>query len=162
VDAFALASAEVGVVFCTIVLITGPLWARPVWGIWWTWDPRLTSTFVLWLIYVSYLILRKFATGGQGAVLGAALSIFGFVDVPIVYFSIRIFRTQHPQPVIAGGENSGLEIHMLYAFLWNLLAFTILGLVIVWARYLVQRIDQAVEEAHKSAALREGAAGGTA
>jgi len=162
VDAFALASAEVGVVFCTIVLITGPLWARPVWGIWWTWDARLTTTFVLWLIYASYLILRKFATGGQGAVLGAALSIFGFADVPIVYFSIRIFRTQHPQPVIAGGENSGLEIHMLYAFLWNLLAFTILGLVIVWARYLVQRVDQAVEEAHKAAALRESAAGGAA
>jgi heme exporter protein C len=108
------------------------------------------------------LIRRKFATGGQGAVLGAALSIFGFADVPIVYFSIRIFRTQHPQPVIAGGENSGLEIHMLYAFLWNLLAFTILGLVIVWARYLVQRVDQAVEEAHKAAALRESAAGGAA
>src|SRR5271157_6213532 len=64
-DAFAVSTAEVGVVFCTVVLVTGPLWARPVWGIWWTWDARLTSTLVLWLIYVSYLVLRKFATGGQ-------------------------------------------------------------------------------------------------
>ena len=72
-DALALASAEVGVVFCTVVLVTGPLWARPVWGIWWTWDARLTSTLVLWLIYVSYLVLRRFATGAQTQVLAAAL-----------------------------------------------------------------------------------------
>ena len=108
-DALALASAEVGVSFCTIVLITGPLWARPVWGIWWTWDARLTSTLVLWLIYVSYLVLRHYATGGQVPVLAAALGIFGFVDVPIVYMAIRWFRTQHPQPVIGGGQGSGLD-----------------------------------------------------
>ena len=108
-DALAAASAEVGVVFCTIVLITGPIWARPVWGIWWTWDARLTTTLVLWLIYVSYLVLRRFAAGGQTQVLAAALAIFGFVDVPIVYMSIRWFRTQHPSPVMGGGENSGLD-----------------------------------------------------
>ncbi len=107
-DALALAAAEVGVSFCTIVLLTGPIWARPVWGIWWTWDARLTSTLVLWLIYVSYLVLRHYATGGQVPVLAAALGIFGFVDVPIVYMAIRWFRTQHPQPVIGGGEGSGL------------------------------------------------------
>jgi len=95
-DALAAASAEVGVVFCTIVLITGPIWAKPVWGIWWTWEARLTSTLVLWLIYVSYLILRRFAVGSQTQTLAAALAIFGFVDVPIVYMSIRWFRTQHP------------------------------------------------------------------
>ncbi len=112
-------------VFCTIVLITGPIWARPVWGIWWTWDARLTTTLVLWLIYVSYLVLRTFAAGGQTPVLAAALAIFGFVDVPIVYMSIRWFRTQHPSPVMGGGENSGLDPAMLHAFLWNLLAFTL-------------------------------------
>src|SRR5512140_2174948 len=83
VDAFALATAEVGVVFCTVVLITGPIWAKPVWGIWWTWDARLTTTLVLWLIYVSYLVLRRYSTGSQTALLAAALAIFGFVDVPI-------------------------------------------------------------------------------
>jgi len=92
-DALAAASAEVGVVFCAVLLITGPLWARPVWGIWWTWDARLTTTLVLWLIYVSYLVLRRFAAGGQTQVLAAAFAIFGFADVPIVYMSIRWFRT---------------------------------------------------------------------
>src|SRR3954467_1476598 len=114
-DAVALACAEVGVVFCTIVLITGPLWARPVWGIWWTWDARLTSTLVLWLIYVSYLVMRRFSEGQQTATLAAALSVFGFIDVPIVYMSIRWWRTQHPQPVMGGGANSGLAPEMWHA-----------------------------------------------
>src|SRR5271166_3123514 len=126
-DALAAASAEVGVVFCTIVLITGPIWARPVWGIWWTWDARLTTTLILWLIYVSYLFLRKFSAGGQTPILAAALAIFAFLDVPIVYLSTRFFRTQHPQPVIAGGEGSGLDPAMWNAVLVNLLAFMVFG-----------------------------------
>src|SRR5436853_2286081 len=105
-DAIALVSAEVGVVFCTVVLVTGPIWARPVWGIWWTWDVRLTTTLVLWLIYISYLVLRRFAAGGQTQVVAAVLGVFGFIDVPLVYLSIRFFRTQHPQPVIAAGQGS--------------------------------------------------------
>ena len=121
--------------FCTIVLVTGPIWARPVWGIWWTWDARLTSTLVLWLIYVSYLVLRHYATGGQIPVLAAALGIFGFVDVPIVYMAIRWFRTQHPQPVIGGGEGSGLAPAMWVAVLWNLAAFAMLALSSCWIRY---------------------------
>jgi heme exporter protein C len=153
VDALAVASAEVGVVFCTIVLITGPIWARPVWGIWWTWDARLTSTLVLWLIYVSYLILRRYAAGSQTHVLAAALAIFGFVDVPIVYMSIRWFRTQHPSPVIAGGENSGLDPAMLHAFLWNLVAFTCVGIVFVAARYRLQKMENRLEDTHARIAL---------
>jgi heme exporter protein C len=156
-DALAVSSAEVGVVFCTIVLITGPIWARPVWGIWWTWDARLTTTLVLWLIYVSYLVLRKYAAGGQTAVLAAALAIFGFVDVPIVYMSIRWFRTQHPSPVMGGGENSGLAPEMLHAFLWNLLAFTCVGIVLVAARYRLQRMEDDLEAQHAQLALQGGA-----
>jgi heme exporter protein C len=155
-DGLAVASAEVGVVFCTIVLITGPIWARPVWGIWWTWDARLTTTLVLWLIYVSYLVLRKYAAGGQTAVLAAALAIFGFVDVPIVYMSIRWFRTQHPSPVMGGGANSGLAPEMLRAFLWNLLAFTCVGIVLVAARYRLQRMEDQVEAVHAQLALQGG------
>ena len=150
----AAASAEVGVVFCTVLLITGPLWARPVWGIWWTWDARLTTTLVLWLIYVSYLVLRRFATGGQTQVLAAALAIFGFADVPIVYMSIRWFRTQHPSPVMGGGENSGLDPAMLHVFLINLAAFTVLGIVFIWLRYKLQVAEQALESAHAQPALR--------
>src|SRR5277367_4765871 len=90
-DIVALFSAEVGVVFCTVVLVTGPIWARPVWGIWWTWDMRLTSTLVLWLIYVSYLFLRKFSSSGETPLLAAVLAILGALCVPFVYFSIWFF-----------------------------------------------------------------------
>ena len=155
-DALALASAEVGVVFCTIVLITGPIWARPVWGIWWTWEARLTSTLVLWLIYVSYLVLRRFAAGSQTPVLAAALAIFGFVDVPIVYMSIRWFRTQHPQPVIAGGQGSGLDPMMWHAFLWNLLAFTCVGIVFITLRYRLQKLENELEAEYARLALAGG------
>ena len=155
-DALAAASAEVGVVFCTIVLITGPIWARPVWGIWWTWDARLTTTLVLWLIYVSYLILRRFAAGSQTQVLSAVLSVFGFLDVPIVYMSIRWFRTQHPSPVIGGGEGSGLDPTMWHAVLWNWLAFSCLALLLVMVRYRLQRMEETVEAAHAQLALQGG------
>ena len=156
-DALAVASAEVGVVFCTIVLVTGPIWARPVWGIWWTWDVRLTTTLVLWLIYVSYLVLRRFAAGGQTQLLAAAFAIFGFADVPIVYMSIRWFRTQHPSPVMGGGENSGLDPAMLHVFLINLTAFTLMGILFVWLRYKLQMQEQALESAHAQLALQGGA-----
>jgi heme exporter protein C len=147
-DAFALATAEVGVVFCTIVLITGPIWAKPVWGIWWTWDARLTSTLVLWLIYVSYLLLRRYAAGGQTPVLAAALAIFGFIDVPLVYMSIRWFRTQHPQPVIGGGENSGMAPAMWQALMINFAAFLLFGVLVTWLRYTMERMRVEIEEAH--------------
>jgi heme exporter protein C len=156
-DAVAAATAEVGVVFCTVVLVTGPIWARPVWGIWWTWDARLTTTLVLWLIYVSYLVLRRYSTGTQTSVLAGALAIFGFVDVPIVYMTIRWFRTQHPSPVIGGGSESGLDPSMWPPLLWNWLAFSMLAVILVAARYRLQRMEEAVEEQHAQAALQGSA-----
>jgi heme exporter protein C len=156
-DAVAAATAEVGVVFCTVVLVTGPIWARPVWGIWWTWDARLTTTLVLWLIYVSYLVLRRYSTGSQTSLLAAALAIFGFVDVPIVYMSIRWFRTQHPSPVIGGGANSGLAPSMWPPLLWNWLAFSMLAVILVVARYRLQMMEQEVEDRHAQAALQGSA-----
>jgi heme exporter protein C len=144
-DAFALASAEVGVVFCSVVLVTGPLWARPVWGIWWTWDARLTSTLLLWLIYVSYLLLRRFSAAGQTPVLAAVLAIFGAVDVVFVYMSIRWFRTQHPQPVMGPG-GGGLDPRMGVALLWNFVAFLAFGALVVWIRYTSERRRQRLEE----------------
>jgi heme exporter protein C len=151
-DALALATAEVGLVFCTVVLITGPIWAKPVWGIWWTWDARLTSTLILWLIYVAYLMLRKFSTGGQTPLVAAVLAVFGFLDVPLVYWSIRIFRTQHPQPVIAGGQGSGIHPTMLKALMINWLAFMVFGAIVVSLRYVLERNKQNLNEAF---ALRE-------
>jgi len=156
-DAWALASAEVGVVFCTIVLITGPLWAKPVWGIWWTWDARLTTALILFLIYLSYLMLRRFGEGDQTPTIAAAFAIFGFIDVPIVYMSIRWWRTQHPQPVIGGGPNSGLDPHMRPALYTNLLAFMALAALVVWLRYSVAMAERRAEDAAAQRALAENA-----
>jgi heme exporter protein C len=152
-DAIAVVSAEVGVVFCTVVLVTGPLWARPVWGIWWTWDVRLTSTLVLWLIYVSYLVLRRFSSSGQTPVLAAALAVFGALDVPLVYFSIWIFRTQHPQPVVGGGGS--LDPRMRMVLLINWLAFLCFAFLICWSRYHLERLQREVEETQALEALLE-------
>jgi len=150
-DALAVASAEVGVVFCTIVLVTGPIWARPVWGIWWTWDVRLTTTLVLCLIYVAYLILRRFSDSAQTPVLAAVLAIFGALDVPLVYFSIWFFRTQHPQPVM--GKGGSLDPRMLHAFLINLLAFTCFGIMVCWSRFRLELLRREVDEAHAMESL---------
>lgn len=150
-DALALSTIEIGVIFCTIVLITGPLWAKPVWGIWWTWDERLTSTLVLWLIYVSYLLLRRFAAGPQMQTLAAVLAIFGYLDVPIVYMSTRWWRTQHPSPVIGGGEGSGLDASMWPAVWWNLAAWMAWGILVCGIRYKMEKKKQKLEQ---DAALR--------
>ncbi len=150
-DALAFASAEVGVVFCTIVLVTGPIWARPVWGIWWTWDVRLTTTLVLWLIYVSYLVLRRFSDSAQTPVLAAVLAIFGALDVPLVYFSIWFFRTQHPQPVM--GKGGSLDPRMLHALLINWLAFSCFAILVCWSRYRLEILRREVDQAHAMESL---------
>jgi heme exporter protein C len=150
-DAVAVVCAEVGVVFCTIVLVTGPIWARPVWGIWWTWDVRLTTTLVLWLIYVSYLVLRRFSDSAQTPVLAAVLAIFGALDVPLVYFSIWFFRTQHPQPVIGGGGS--LDPRMAHVLLINWLAFSCFAFLVCWSRYRLELMQREIEEAHAMESL---------
>ena len=102
-DWLGVSAGETGLVFTTVVLLTGPIWAHPVWGIWWTWDARLTSTFVLWLLYVSYLLLRTLVEEPERrALLSALFGIFAFIDVPLVFGSIRWWRTQHPQPIKIG------------------------------------------------------------
>jgi heme exporter protein C len=153
-DAWALSGAEVGVVYCTVVLITGPIWARPVWGIWWTWDARITTTLVLWLIYVSYLLVRKFAAGSQMQSLAAVLSIFGAADMPINYLANRLWRTQHPSPVFGGDPEAGLkDPRMAHAFVWNILAWAVWGLAILAFRVYVQRREQRLDTAEAEAAL---------
>ncbi len=153
-DILALVTAEVGVVFCTVVMATGPIWARPVWGIWWTWDLRLTLTLVLWLIYVSYLVLRRFSTSSQTPVLAAVLAIFGALDVPLVYFSIWFFRTQHPSPVIGGGGS--LDPRMAHVLLINWAAFLCLASLVCWTRFRLEVLEREVEEAQALESLLEG------
>src|SRR5471030_1342505 len=135
-DALAVAGAEVGVVFCGVVLITGPIWAKYAWGTFWVWDARLTTTLLLWLLYMSYLILRKSSDAGSTSVLAAALAIISSLDIPIVYMSNRWFRTNHPQPVIF---NDGLDPKMKLILMWNVFAFMALGILIAWFRYDLDR-----------------------
>jgi heme exporter protein C len=153
-DAWAVAGAEVGIVFCTVVLLTGPIWARRAWGIWWTWDARLTTTLTLWLIYVSYLLLRRYAEGVQMQTISAVLGIFGGIDVPIVYMSNRWWRTEHPAPVFGGAPGSGMDKSMLPAFGWNMLAWFAWGVLILGIRYSLERQRQRIEEAEVEEALR--------
>jgi len=151
-DVLAVTTAEVGVVFCTIVLVTGPIWARPVWGIWWApGDIRLTSTLVLWLIYVSYLILRRFSDSAQTQKLAAALAVFGALDVPLVYFSIWFFRTQHPQPVIGGGGS--MDPKMLDVLMISWTAFLFFAFLVCWSRYRLEILRREVEQAHAMQSL---------
>jgi len=154
-DILALVSAEVGVVFCTVVLVTGPIWARPVWGIWWAaGDIRLTTTLVLWVIYVSYLVLRRLSTSGQTPKIAAVLAIFGALDVPLVYFSIWFFRTQHPSPVIGAGGS--LDPRMGQVLLINWAAFLCLAWLVCWTRYRLEVAQRQVEEAQAFESLLEG------
>ena len=154
-DILALVSAEVGVVFCTVVIMTGPIWARPVWGIWWAaGDIRLTTTLVLWLIYISYLVLRRFSTSGQTPIIAAVLAVFGALDVPLVYFSIWFFRTQHPSPVIGGGGS--LDPRMAHVLLINWAAFLCLAWLVSWTRYRLEVVKREVEEAQALESLLEG------
>jgi heme exporter protein C len=140
-DWLGVAAAEVGVACCTIVLITGPIWAHPVWGIWWTWDARLTSTFVMWLLYTSYLLLRGFIEEPQRkATLSAVFGIFAFLDVPLVYFSNRLWRTQHPQPVILGGANSGLDPMMGKVLMICWVAVVCIMAIVIIDRYRLEKL----------------------
>jgi heme exporter protein C len=146
-DCLGVAAAEVGIACCSIGLITGPLWARPVWGIWWTWDARLTTTFIMWLMYVSYLLLRGLLEDPQRrASLSAIFGIFAFLDVPLVYMSNRLWRTQHPQPVILGGEGSGLDPTMAKVLLICVISLFGVMIPVLIDRYRLQVLRQEVEE----------------
>lgn len=144
-DAWALTTAEVGVVFCTVVLITGPIWARYAWGKWWVWDMRLTTTLLLWLLYISYMGLRRASETGASSILAAALAIFAFLDVPIVYMANRWYRTNHPQPVIGTGN---LDPQMGHALMVNMFAFLAFAGLIAWFRYELECAEQTVAALH--------------
>jgi len=151
-DIAAAAAAEIGVVFCSVVLITGPIWAKPIWGIWWTWDARLTTTLVLWLIYVAYLMLRAYLPeGARRANLAAVVGILGFLDVPIVYMSIRWWRTQHPAPVIMGGKGSGLAPDMVLTFRVCMVAILCLFVALLLRRIVVELLQDEVDHLYREA-----------
>ncbi|GAB7140853.1 cytochrome c biogenesis protein CcsA [Deferribacterales bacterium RsTz2092] len=147
-DDVANASAEIGFVFCLIVLLTGPIWAKPTWGVWWTWDVRLTTTLVLVFIYAAYLLLRKFIYEPERrGKFCAVVGIIGFVDVPLVFFSIRWWGTIHPNVVQKGG--GGLHPDMLTALIVSVLAFTLLYVSLMNKRVRLATLERANYEDDK-------------
>jgi len=144
-DRFARAGALVGLVFTTVTLVMGMLWAKPIWGTFWTWDARLTSTLVLWIIYAGYLLVRRLAEPGrQAARFAAVVGIFGFIDVPVVHFSVTWWQTVHPGPIIV---NDALPPEMLATFFLTMAFTFILAAVMVVIRYRIETLaDGAVTE----------------
>jgi heme exporter protein C len=154
-DSLGVSAAEVGVACCSIGLITGPLWAKPVWGIWWTWDARLTTTFIMWLMYISYLMLRGLLEDPRHRdSLSAVFGIFAFLDVPLVYVSNRLWRTQHPQPVFFGGPNSGVDPTMAKVFLICMIAVLVVMIPVLLDRFRVECMRREVEELRQEIELR--------
>ena len=151
-DALAYSAAEIGVLFTSLLLIGGIIWNKPVWGVWWTWDPRLTTTLILLLIYVAYLMLRAYALrGSQAARYSAVLGIIGFVDVPIVYFAVDWWRTVHPEYVVGPrAEPGSLETSMLIVLMFSLVTFTALFAYLLIERYSLRRAEDLVDRLHHS------------
>jgi len=151
----AAASAEIVVVFTTITLVTGPLWAKPAWGVYWTWEPRLTTTLVLWFIYVGYLLLRSVAGDGHRlARLAAVYGIVGWVDVPIVFFSIWWWRTIHPRVLTSSGF--ALDSRMTAVLMVSLAAFTLLYVFLLVLRVRIESMSATVQTLRFRARDRRG------
>ncbi len=145
-DRLAQAAVEVGMLFCTMVLITGPIWARPIWGAWWTWDPRLTMTVILWTIFAAYLVLRAVGRDDpQIARYAAVLAIVGVLDVPLIMVSVRLWRGIHPSVISAPKGQGGLEDpRMIVALAVTFVAFGLLFLWLLWLRYEGYRLRDAL------------------
>jgi heme exporter protein C len=144
-DVLAHSSAEVGVLFCSLVLITGPIWARPIWNVWWTWDPRLTTTLILWFMYVAYLMIRRLLPqGAQGSNVAAVFGIISFINVPITFFAIRMWRTIHPIVIDTRGVH--ISTPMLMTLLITMGAFCLLFFLLLRTRL---RLENTVREYHE-------------
>jgi len=142
-DAWAVAGAEVGSIFCFIMLVTGPLWGRKAWGTYWTWDPRLTTTLLAGMVYFAYIVLRSFgSTGEVEKRFAAGLSIFGVLDIPIIHYSVQRWRGTHP--TVITGKGGGLHPDMYPALFVGFALFTLLGVLLMWERARVERLRQRV------------------
>ena len=145
-DAIAVAAAELGTVFTTIVLLTGPLWGKLAWGAWWVWEPRLTLTLLLWFIYVGYFMLRGATEDPErGKRFAAVLGIVGAVDIPLIHVSVQWFRSQHPKPVIMNPEGPTADPAIVQTLLVSLLAFTLAFFALLLFRYGYERLHRRVE-----------------
>lgn len=145
-DLLARASAEIGTVFTTLVLITGSLWGRTIWGTWWAWDARLTTTLILWFVYVAYLLLRSYTGLSEGGARAAAvLGIAGFVDVPINYLSVTWWRTLHPQLQVPLGGSPQAPPPVVLALMIGFLTFTLLYVFLMIQVYRLNAFSRAAQ-----------------
>jgi heme exporter protein C len=145
-DDLSLAANESLVVFEAVNIGLGMMWAKPIWGIWWTWDAKLTSAFLLLFLYVAYLVIRPAAPVESRAVICAVVCILGMADVPLVYMANRLFRTQHPSPVVGGGPNSGLESSMYITLAFGVFTMLLLWWCVVKVRRRVARLERAAAD----------------
>ena len=151
-DAFAAAVTEVSLAFATVVLATGSIWGRIIWGIWWTWDARLTSMLVCWLIYAGYMMLRRaIEEPTERARLSAIVSIFGCVDIFIVWKSIEWFRTQHPGPVLSVRDGGGMALGMEGPIYWNWVALMCLAAILVMVRMRQEDMSRQIDSLRRMA-----------
>jgi heme exporter protein C len=152
-DRLAAASAEIGSLFTTLALITGSLWARSAWGTYWTWEPRLTTAFILWLMYLFYLILRRYIEDRERArLISSVYGIMAFINVPIVFMSIRWWRTVHPVLIESGGVK--MDPPMVLTLFFSLFTFTVFYLLLLWERARLARVEDELEILKEH--LREG------
>lgn len=134
-DAWSVSAMEVGMLFCTIVLTTGPIWAKPMWGTWWTWDVRLTSTFFLWLICAAYFLLRKAFSGTQAKRFSAIMAVLGLLDVPIIIFAVKLWRGAHPAVLT---DKAALPAEMRQVFILTIIVIQFLAWTLVTTRRSIE------------------------
>jgi len=152
-DALAVAGAEVGLVFCVVVLVTGPLWARKAWGVYWTWDPRLTTTLLAAMIFTAYVVLRSFGGAGEAERrFASGLAVVGLFDLPIIHYSVQRWRGQHPTVITSKG--GGLAPEMTQALLIGFALFTALVALLIWTRMRAERARQELRALELEAAER--------
>ena len=152
-DSFAYATAELGVVFITLLLVTGIVWNKANWGVWWTWEPRLTTTLILWFIFVGYLMLRAYGPkGSQGARYGAVVALIGAIDTPIIYMATVWWRTVHPTINVGplSSEDAFVDSRMELTLMVSLLALTVLYIYILIERYSLRRSEATVDELYRA------------
>jgi len=144
-DVLAYTSAEIGVLFITLTIITGSIWAKPVWGTWWTWDPQLTTTFILWILYIVYLLIRVNSEYDEKkAKYSAVFAIIAFIDLPLVYISARVMRGI--SPVVFGPGGGGIEPKMLNALLITLVSFTLLFILLLIERVKIENLKYKINK----------------
>ena len=145
-DDLAYSTAELGVIYASLILVTGAIWGKPVWGVWWTWDPKLTTTLVLWFVYVGYLMVRAYGpAGGQGKRFASVIALIGAIDAPIIYKATDWWRSAHPDNNIP----SDLDGRMLLTLLVSVVTFTVIYLFMLMERYSLRKSESDLDELHQ-------------